>query len=327
MATPGPQGTSADGTTPGAQADASAGDLITPGGASAGPASCSSPCRPDQVCANGSCVDVPKTCPCPVETYCDLETGSCKVGCTDDSTCSTGRICDMARRECNDGCREDGQCGTGKICEALTCRSGCRKDDACGVDSICDALTCRPGCRKDPDCAASQYCDMSALACKTGCRTSTACPTGQWCDFASGHACTTCADAFEPNETQATQTEWSVTQGSTAAPWNATVCASRDHDYSRVTLQFTSTSFSSATIDVVVTAADPTAVLRIDAYDETGDPAFAADTYYVTGTGTVRVHNITNGRCAGTCRPLRMRLHMSTTWPKPIAYRVLANAT
>src|SRR3954469_22077241 len=49
-------------------------------------------CLPTQVCLSGSCVDVPSSCPCPKETYCDLAKGSCVVGCTGDDQCDTGRI-------------------------------------------------------------------------------------------------------------------------------------------------------------------------------------------------------------------------------------------
>src|SRR5690348_4060041 len=46
------------------------------------------PCAANQVCSNGACVDLPSTCPCPKESYCDLATGHCVIGCTGDDGCS-----------------------------------------------------------------------------------------------------------------------------------------------------------------------------------------------------------------------------------------------
>ena len=116
-------------------------------------------CRTDQVCANGVCTDLPKQCPCPIESYCDLSNNTCKPGCTEDAQCSTGRICDVAARKCKDGCRGDTGCVLGKICEQEACVPGCRKDGDCQSGQICKSNQCISGCRGDGACGAGQICD------------------------------------------------------------------------------------------------------------------------------------------------------------------------
>jgi hypothetical protein len=146
------------------------------------PKTCSG-CGADQICVEGACVTVPKTCPCPQESYCNLGANMCVVGCLEDSHCSTGRICDSAARKCHDGCRTDGACSKGKICDKDLCRVGCRRDPDCGANEYCDAdkLVCTPGCTADTACMRGQICDN--LRCHTGCRTDTACSSTQICDM------------------------------------------------------------------------------------------------------------------------------------------------
>ena len=183
-----------------------------------GPKGCSG-CAANQVCVDSACVDVPAGCPCPKETYCDLAVGQCKVGCTNDGECSTGRICNDANRSCHVGCRKDEVCGAGNICDNTLCRPGCRKDGDCGSGKICDAAssTCKAGCRKDADCGgagsicdtanntctkgcrkdadcttAGQICDTAASMCRPGCRTTATCPSEQVCDTASSKCIAGC---------------------------------------------------------------------------------------------------------------------------------------
>jgi hypothetical protein len=138
-------------------------------------------CGANQVCSNGTCTDVPKMCPCPIETYCDLASSTCKVGCVEDAQCSTGRICDSTARMCHEGCRKDAQCAAGKICELNACIPGCRMDDDCPSGQICDAMSCHAGCRKDGDCPAKQICDKDS--CRAGCRKDLDCgASGVLCD-------------------------------------------------------------------------------------------------------------------------------------------------
>jgi hypothetical protein len=162
-------------------------------------------CRADQVCANGVCTDLPSKCPCPLESYCDLSSNTCKPGCTEDAQCSTGRICNTTARTCKDGCRGDGMCALGKICTAESCVAGCRQDgdcksaeicegdqcvagcrldSDCGAGKICDAQQCRAGCRMDLDCGASGVlCDPMSLTCRTGCHQNSDCPLDSVCDI------------------------------------------------------------------------------------------------------------------------------------------------
>ncbi len=145
---------------------------------------CVTPCGDRQTCIDGECVDLPDSCPCPPESYCDLSTNTCVAGCTTDEHCSPGRIC-QPNRTCRDGCRDDDWCAAGHICDDtdLVCREGCRDDEVCLDGEICDprSLTCRDGCRDDEDCAPGQMCDDENF-CADGCETSATCPSGQVCD-------------------------------------------------------------------------------------------------------------------------------------------------
>lgn len=165
---------------------------VTPQPDAGGPKDCTA-CLPNQVCVEGACVSVPASCPCPKETYCDLATTSCKVGCTSDTECSTGRICDTTKRVCFTGCRTDAACGSGKICDNLACKVGCRTDAVCSAGNICDNLMCRAGCRTDAACGAGKICNMTTKVCQTGCRKDTDCSgSGQVCDTTTNTCRTGC---------------------------------------------------------------------------------------------------------------------------------------
>ncbi|MCC7538608.1 MAG: hypothetical protein IT379_20455 [Deltaproteobacteria bacterium] len=178
-------------------------------------ASCAG-CRGDQVCVDGTCTDVPTSCPCPRESYCDLASSRCVVGCVEDTQCSRGRICVAETRSCQDGCRQDADCGAGGICEGTVCRGGCRADGDCGSGQICEGTTCRAGCRTDGTCTggqicvasecrdgcradgscpgAGQICDVSSMTCRGGCRTDVECGSEQICDVASSTCAAGCRD-------------------------------------------------------------------------------------------------------------------------------------
>jgi hypothetical protein len=144
-----------------------------------GAASCGT-CGANQVCVDGACVNVPSMCPCPKESYCDLATNRCMIGCTSDEGCSAGRICLADQRSCVAGCRDDTACATGQICENLQCVAGCRDDSTCGLGRICKNLQCVPGCRTDDSqCEAGLLCVNQA--CIPGCRADGACAAGQIC--------------------------------------------------------------------------------------------------------------------------------------------------
>ena len=124
--------------------------------------SCSPACSSNEVCSNGQCVALPSSCPCPLDSYCDLSSNSCVAGCSIDSNCQSGEICDDTT--CRQGCRADGDCSGGKICDASseTCRAGCRADTDCSSTQYCNTGndTCDSGCRADGDTCGQQevYC-------------------------------------------------------------------------------------------------------------------------------------------------------------------------
>jgi hypothetical protein len=150
-----------------------------PGAGGTTVASCSG-CNSNQVCVNGACTNVPSQCPCPVESYCDLGTSKCVIGCTSNDECSTGRACNTTTRMCLDGCRDDTSCAAGSICDNFVCHAGCRADAACGAGNICDNAVCRAGCRVQSDCATGYVCLNTV--CEVGCATTSDCTaTGQTC--------------------------------------------------------------------------------------------------------------------------------------------------
>ncbi|MCS6914899.1 MAG: hypothetical protein RMK29_11165 [Myxococcales bacterium] len=157
-------------------------DLSMMQGGNGQPSDCP-PCSEGQVCMGGSCVALPKQCPCPLESYCNLATNMCVAGCTEDGHCAPGRICNEATRQCRTGCRKDTDCGSGKICDNLQCRTGCRKDTDCGPNEVCETpqLVCKAGCTSDTQCAMGQICEQ--LRCRAGCRNDTGCAMGQICEM------------------------------------------------------------------------------------------------------------------------------------------------
>ncbi len=120
----GETGPGSGGGTSGTAATTSAG----PGGAStstsSGPATCAGGCGTGEVCSEGACVPVPDHCPCPHETYCDLNTNTCEVGCLGDSDCSSGHYCDTPNRACVVGCREAPSAAAGRSASTISARPG-----------------------------------------------------------------------------------------------------------------------------------------------------------------------------------------------------------
>ncbi len=100
---------------------------------------------------------LPATCPCPVESYCDLSSNTCKAGCTRDEECKAGRFCDEATRTCADGCRT-----------VADCKAPANGDVAC-AEGMCKA-TCDA---RFHACGAACKADTDPTACGTTC---TACP-------------------------------------------------------------------------------------------------------------------------------------------------------
>lgn len=130
-------------------------DLSLDGGGD--PASCGPGCPADSVCVDGACQALPTSCPCPLESYCDLASNSCKVGCLEDGQCAKGRYCDTATRSCRPGCRGDAECaspdsGTAH-CKAHACVTTCNTGHhLCGA--VCAdngaVATCGSACTPCP---------------------------------------------------------------------------------------------------------------------------------------------------------------------------------
>lgn len=118
-----------------------------------GPAECAQACGENQVCSGGACVDLPKSCPCPIESYCDLASGSCKVGCTKHEECNAGRFCELDARVCKSGCRSVNECtkpaNAKASCDKGKCSSACDVSfHACGATCKADddLNACGPTC-------------------------------------------------------------------------------------------------------------------------------------------------------------------------------------
>lgn len=113
-------------------------------------ASCSST-PADQVCTDESCVELPKSCPCPEESYCDLATNSCRIGCIDDKSCKSGRVCDTAMAMCRDLAGGACPCQKGAYCDlgSNKCVLGCTEDSHCRTGQTCD--TARRQCLGQKD--------------------------------------------------------------------------------------------------------------------------------------------------------------------------------
>lgn len=206
--------TPSPGTTPSAAPGDESSDPTIPAGTPSGGAGCDDACGSDAVCENGACVPLPSTCPCPKESYCDLATNSCKVGCTEQDQCNAGRYCDEAARSCKSGCLEaDAECGSGKICVDHACIAGCRKDADCGSSAlICEDQACVPKCTTCPDdgnpcttdkcvraeCVHQAVADGKACTADANECTVDACKSGT-CQHSAPTALTICDKANTPN--------------------------------------------------------------------------------------------------------------------------------
>ncbi len=158
-----------------------AGDAATDAGdKNDGAAGCESQCTTTQVCQNGTCVELPPACPCPLESYCDLSTGTCVKGCYQHSQCDSARYCDVDLRVCKPGCRDASECAKpehGSVtCSAGTCTASCDPGfHMCG--EICKSDT------------AIDACGASCMACPAIANAVALCQAGQ-CGFS-------CATGFE----------------------------------------------------------------------------------------------------------------------------------
>jgi hypothetical protein len=194
---------------------------------------CQPACKANQICENSQCKDLPKQCPCPIESYCDLATNTCVAGCLGDTDCKAGRYCDGAKK-CKDGCRV-GECGQNEICDAqkrvCTCALGyhrcsgsCVKEgptscgpscEICATDpngkTSCSAsgctLTCDSGFKScGGSCAQCPTANATAFTCSAGSCEASACDSGHHvcsgaCELedtdSCGASCASCKDSLQ----------------------------------------------------------------------------------------------------------------------------------
>ena len=126
-------GTSTTGGAPAAAADGGS-SSGNPGddGSSGKPGADCMGCTAQQICVTGKCQELPATCPCPLDSYCELGTNTCRPGCAaGDADCSAGRYCDAAARACKIGCRGDAECKS---------TNGACKNHACVAVNQCNTI-------------------------------------------------------------------------------------------------------------------------------------------------------------------------------------------
>jgi hypothetical protein len=147
---------------------------------------CPTTCGANQTCQNGNCVNLPSTCPCPVGSYCDLSSNSCKAGCLGDTDCGSGTYCNTPTRMCVAGCRVDTDCASmADVCQAHVCANQCGSCDdgnPCTLDS-CNRNQCQHSAGNDnaPCADDGNPCTLDVCAAGT-------------CSHPGGHDGTTCGD-------------------------------------------------------------------------------------------------------------------------------------
>jgi len=330
-----------------------------PPGTDAGPPAPTCECGADEVCVEGTCTPLPASCPCPIESYCDVAADRCVAGCLSDGDCSTGRICDADARACRAGCREDGDCGAGQICDATTCRAGCRADGDCGGGEICLGSSCATGCRDDSGCAGGEICEgMSCragctgdaecasseicidLRCTTGCRDDGECGSGSICEsmscrsgcradadcgvdatcMATPMTCATCpADPDEEGDTSVS------TRRGGSDDVTRVLCGTSDMDRVRWSYDG-SPGYYSISASVRVMGADPSATTTIEM-----STSGASETFTLVGDGYTQLYRdeydyyCFEGRCADIRRTFEATTDSES--PVTLEYRFYIGTT
>lgn len=203
-------------------------DPILPTPPGDGGASCEPACSGNQVCNAGRCVDLPSTCPCPPESYCELATNSCKVGCTADDGCNKGRFCDTASRTCKAGCRADTDCPLSDTCQNHVCANSCgtcNDGNPCTTDS-CQRSVCvhaagneNGACADDGNPCTTDVCKSGQCAHPAG-NNGVACTKGT---CVTGAACSAgaCVGTNKPDTTSCGATAFDQCLGGTCAKASA----------------------------------------------------------------------------------------------------------
>jgi hypothetical protein len=143
---------------------------------------------------------LPKSCPCPLDSYCDLATNTCVVGCKSHEHCNKGKYCDPATELCKVGCRTEADCSDdNNPCTDLTCQGGkCTQvpnSVACADDgNSCTADVCSGGACTHPPANDGKLCgktlDCSDYRCQGGACVETHFKAGKACPD-DGDGCTT----------------------------------------------------------------------------------------------------------------------------------------
>lgn len=134
-------------------------------------------CASSEVCMEGQCVA--RTCmdssTCPMEHFCNADSGTCTAGCEYDRDCYPYHRCDTSGQCVENGCRDtELDCALGQYCNTLT--GECY--DAGGA--YCHT------CKVDSDCGGTNYClDIGSpdgsRYCLVDCSLGQECPRGYSC--------------------------------------------------------------------------------------------------------------------------------------------------
>lgn len=194
---------------------------------------CNIQCGPDQSCDDGTCVDQPADCnqaSCKGFAYCDLNSGECQQGCTQDSQCGRNETCDTTSNTCvcdgesqlfrgvcvtPSGCN-DFFCSDTEYCDFdnNTCSQGCFANDQCGDNEICNRQNNECVCAGQRTrfqgecvtatecnqrfCSSDEYCNLESGNCESGCFYDDQCGQGEQCDrFANECTCTPDRQRFQ----------------------------------------------------------------------------------------------------------------------------------
>lgn len=121
---------------------------------------------------------LPKSCPCPLDAYCDLASNTCVAGCREDAHCNLGKYCDLTASLCKPGCRTKADCSDdSNPCTDLACQGGAcvqlPNTASCADDgNSCTADVCSGGACTHPPANNGKLCgatkDCSDFRCQGG---------------------------------------------------------------------------------------------------------------------------------------------------------------
>jgi hypothetical protein len=100
---------------------------------------------------------LPATCPCPLDSYCDLASNTCKPGCSSNDNCPAKQRCDVPSRTCVKGCETANDCtidpkATTVSCKDRQCVQTCAQGTSYACNGACVAVddlnACGQACAK-----------------------------------------------------------------------------------------------------------------------------------------------------------------------------------